>query len=434
MKPDRVGAPLQGRLRESDFTARIDDTHWRESRTNFVPTWSVVQTRLTQGTVPYPTEFLTAGAVAASATLAAPTAVAAAGGSAALTGTPLRIGVLLDLSGPGRIQGRRQLLGIEHQQRLLDRAAGDPLRLIVVDTRGERARTRTEAERLARQRLVDALVGTSAPGTSSVVAEIGESAEIPVVMPSAGAAPTQAYVFRSGLLTSVATTRMFQALARADLRRVAALSTVSTSPPSAWNAFREEMALHRLKLTDHQEFRPSDGDLRTPLETLLATQPEVLTVFTAPPYNGVAVREARALGWSGPIFCSPAAGHPQFATIAGVAAEGTRVIAPWVLVARDAPATLPNGWAMREFVSTFEVEHGPAGTYAAYGADAITMLHRAFYGHRSRLRARTELESMVHVGIAGVSTMAPAKHAALTLDCLTVAEWRRGQWRAVPGL
>lgn len=378
---------------------------------------------------------LTAGITTAASVALGPMAFAKqAPARLTVSGEPLRIGVFLDLSGPGQIQGRRQLLGINHRSQVLNQGSDEQLHLDVIDTRGERSRTRAEALRLISERHLEALVGTSAPGTSAVLAEVGQSAGIPVVMPSAGETPAQPYAFRSGVPVAAATTRMLTALGKAGLSRVAALSTVSNSPPSAWDDFRHEMAQHGLHLTDHQEFRPSVPDLREPLKTLLATGPDVLAVFTTPPHNGIAVQDARALGWSGPIFCSPAAGHPEFVKAAGAAIEGVRVVAPWVLAWRDAPATLPNGWAIRELATAFEAASGPVGTYVAYGAEAITMLHHAYYGHRSAPRARTELESMVHVGAVGVATMTPANHAALTTDCLTVARWQDDRWSVDPAL
>ena len=52
--------------------------------------------------------------------------------------------------------------------------------------------------------------------------------------------------------------------------------------------------------------------------------------------------------------------------------------------------------------------------YDAYGADAVTLLHQAFDGHRDKARAREALESAVFVGAVGVSAMTPTNHRPVT--------------------
>ncbi|WP_416968179.1 ABC transporter substrate-binding protein [Streptomyces sp. 4F14] len=362
---------------------------------------------------------------------ASPHAVAAPGTRRAADGLePLRVGVLLDTSGRGRVQGARQLLGVRHQAQMVNAAAGDLVELLVRDTRGRTAETRSLARHLVETDRVDALLGTSAPATAAVVGEIGQAAGVPVVMPAAGGRATQPYVFRSGAPIALTTTRMLQAIAQAGLRRVAAFSTESNSPPQAWDEMRQEMAGLGLELVDHKEFVPPADNLEAGLKPLIEAGPDVLAVFTTPPYNGIVARDARALGWSGPMYFSPAAGHPGFAETAGPAATGARVIAPWLLAHQQAPATLPNGYAVRAFAKSFEAAgHGPVGTYVGYGADALSLLHQAFYGHRDRVRARTELENMTHVGTTGVYRMSPDDHSGLDADALTVVEWRDGGWK-----
>jgi branched-chain amino acid transport system substrate-binding protein len=374
---------------------------------------------------------LAGGAALATTPLLATTPALATTPSRAAGFRPLRVGVLLDQSGRGSLQGKRQLLGVRHQADAVNGAAAVPaLHLLVRDTHGEVGITRSEVRRLLDEEHVDALIGTSAAATAAVVMSAGQAAGVPVVAPvGSGGSPAQAYAFRSGATADASISVLLPALAKAGLRRVVALSTDTKSPPSSWDAFRAQLESQGLQLVAHEEFEPDATDLKEPLGKLLVTRPDVVTVFTTPPFNAMAARDARALGWHGPVYCSPAAGHPSFGQLAGPAAEGVRVVAPWLVVHREAPSTLPNGWAMRELAETFEPLHGPVGTYVGYGADAVTMLHHAFYGHRDRRRARAELENMVHVGATGVYRMTPTDHAGLDPRALTVGEWREGGWR-----
>ncbi|MER5889720.1 ABC transporter substrate-binding protein [Streptomyces sp. NPDC001941] len=358
-----------------------------------------------------------------------PTEAQAAPAASAPAGEPLRIGALFDLSGPARIQGRRQLLGVRFTARHLNRLHGEHIELIEVDTRGDAAHARAAAERLVRNSHLHALVGTSQPEGAAQVAAVGQAARVPVVMPTTGGQPTQSYVFRSAPQKKVTEQRMMEALAAGGHRRVAALSTeVSTTPPEVWERFAQDFRRHGLELVAHREFTPPADNVRRVIEPLLRARPDAIAVFAAPPYNGICVRDARAAGWRGPMICSPAAGHPGFPEIAGPAAVGVQVVAPHVLAARQAPDTLPHAAELRRFADAFEAAHGAVGTYVAYGADAVTMIHQAYYGHRDRQRARLRLEHLTHVGVAGVHTMTKANHAPLTTSALTVVRWQPGGW------
>ena len=152
--------------------------------------------------------------------------------------------------------------------------------------------------------------------------------------------------------------------------------------------------------------------------------------INAGPRPGV---ELRALPWPGRIICSPAAGHPAFLAQAGQAAEGVRVIAPWVQLGEHVPNTLPNSWAVRQFVATFTPRHGPVGTFAGYGVDAVGMIHVAYTGHRDRGLARTILENLTYVGVTGVFRRAPDAHAGLADDAVTTVVVRGGHWAPEDG-
>src|SRR2546429_4764679 len=93
---------------------------------------------------------------------------------------PLRIGVLLDTSGPASIHGKRQLLGVLHQAELINLGAGrdrtGEVRLLVRDTQGRVDVTSQHAETLLTRDGVDALIGTSMPATAEALMSMAQAA------------------------------------------------------------------------------------------------------------------------------------------------------------------------------------------------------------------------------------------------------------------
>jgi branched-chain amino acid transport system substrate-binding protein len=146
--------------------------------------------------------------------------------------------------------------------------------------------------------------------------------------------------------------------------------------------------------------------------------------------DAIAVRDARAAGWTGPIVVPPTSVNPGFHPAAGPAAEGVRTVAPWLAAPQQAPTTQPHIPTMRRFAESFEAANGPAGTQAGYGADAVSLAHLAFLGHRDRKMARGRLDQMCCVGVTGVYNMTPADHAGLAGDALTPMTSQSGVWTA----
>jgi branched-chain amino acid transport system substrate-binding protein len=224
--------------------------------------------------------------------------------------------------------------------------------------------------------------------------------------------------------------QLLRSVAAASLHRVAVLIQDSLATDTVLAPFQQEAAGNGLDLVAVKPFQSSSATLADPLRVLIAAAPEAILIITPPPFNTRAVSDARALGWTGRLYCGPSAAYPDFIRMAGPAAEGVRVVAPWLMLGSRAPDTLPNSWAIQDFVQSFTSRYGPVGAYAGYGADAVAMVHRAYIGHRDRARAREILEHMTYVGATGVFRMTPANHAGLDDSAITTVVVRDGTWAA----
>ncbi|GAA3990949.1 hypothetical protein GCM10022247_07220 [Allokutzneria multivorans] len=371
------------------------------------------------------------GGAAAVSAAAVGAGVAAAGPREALE-RPIKVGVLLDLSGPGSGHGERQVLGLRRMRDLVNDGlmpGHRPVTLVERDTQGTTAATAAAAAALIGQDGVHGLIGTSSPFTVAPLREAAQTAGVPMVNPLiAGLAdPTNTFVFTSRAPFGL---DLIKAIAR-DAKR-ANLRRAATLVGSAWTGpkFDEDLARlagFGLENAGVAQYEHTATDLRPQLKQLIDTNPDTISVFGLPPSNGLAVAQARELGWKKRIYCSPSASHPLFLSTAGQAAEGVRVLVPWATVHLQAPLLLPNLLTMRLFATTFEAQHGQPGAYPCFAADALGMLTKAYATTDDRAKARDRMESLSYEGVTGV--YAPGKNqVGLPDGTLTTAIVRGGRF------
>lgn len=331
---------------------------------------------------------------------------------------PLRIGVLADLTGPLAQHGKQQLQGAQYRVEALNAAAGhghdQVVELLVRDTASDEAKARDAVSRLLEEG-VHALIA----GQGRAVMDAAQASCTPLLTSSA--AGVMPYVFQTGPSEQ----QVAKALLQAALKpKVGLLSLEGLSTA----ALEQEAAARGVALGEPQRFPATATELVTQLKTLVEQKPEAILVNALPPFDGMAVRDARAAGWTGPIVCTPEAANPVFHSTAGAAAEGVTAVVPWLAAAKQAPESIPHWSAMNRFAQGFEASNGPAGTRAGYGADAVSLLHLAFLGHRDRKAARGQLDQMCCIGVTGVYNVTPGNHAGLADDSLVAMTSQGGVW------
>ncbi len=305
-------------------------------------------------------------------------AFGAAAGASASDG-PLRIGVLD--SNPGA----------EYRAQALKSESGTMIELIVHSDGVDEAHTRDAAASLLDQG-VHALIGPATPWLADATTAFADAACTPMVLPAPGT--LSPFVFAAGPTPLQAATAMLKASAPHKLGLLA-LDKLST--PDG---------------VDVERFPVTATDLTAPLKALVAAKPDVVAVLAPPPFDAMALRDAKVAGWTGPVLLPP--------TAVGVAApDGTQIVAPWLAAPQHAPESLPQTATLRRFVAGF----GPVNMQSASGADAVTLLHLAFLGHRDRKMARDQLDKMCCLGVCGVYEMGRLRDDALAPMTMLNGVW-----------
>jgi ABC-type branched-subunit amino acid transport system substrate-binding protein len=330
--------------------------------------------------------------------------------------SPLRVGVLADLTGPLSGMGKQIQSGIAAMAGTLGGAQGrcgaTTIELVMAD--------RATGER-------DAIAGLLRQGVHALVgggdrlAEAGNTFCTPTLLLDGTA--NGPYVFQAGPSAAQVAQAQIAAVKAAGLDCAGRVSVIAVDPQS--------FAAQGIQLAGTQLIPPDATCLAPQAAAVVAGGPAAVIVNALPSLEALAVKNLRAAGFTGLVFASPSATDPGFAVAAGEqAAEGIRAVSPWLPALAEVPESLPHLTMMQRFAANYQPAHGRAGAHAGYAADAVSLLHLAFLGHRDRGQAQARLEQMSCVGVTGVYNTSRSRHDGLDPAALTTLRWSVGAWRA----
>lgn len=323
-------------------------------------------------------EFLQAAAgraLVAGATLAA--GCRPSGGPSGATGSaaPIRIGEFSSLTGREAGLGQYTHLGVQLALEEINAAGGvlgRPLELVAEDTRSQAGEAATAVHKLLRRDRVAALIGESASGRCLEGAPLAQQAGVPLVSPAA----THPRVTEIGdCIFRVCFTDPFQGTLMARFARETLgvqragllVDTAATYSVGLASFFRRHFEAGGGTIAAEQRFSGGDKDFRAQLTALKAAG--VGAIF-APSYygdGGLILRQARQLGFAGPMLGGDGWEAPELVGVAGTAADGA--FFPVHFSLED-----PAG-RTREFGRRFEARFGRSPTgVSALGYDALQLI------------------------------------------------------------
>lgn len=354
--------------------------------------------------------------------------------------SPLRLGVLTHPAGPLAAHDKRQLLGIRQRAEQLNAAGGHgghggAVELLVRDAGADEKSAAAAASALLDEG-VHALIGTSVAWLGKGVLDQCQLGCTPVIVPSSGIVPAMPYAFQSAPGVHQVMGALMKAAKAGGASKIAHLGMDKLLPPEVLELAKNAADGQGLEVAGVEQFPLDATDLKDAVGKAVAAQPDALLLSALPAQSGAAVKEARAAGFTGPILLTPEGVHPEFHATAKEAAEGVQAAGPWVMTADatpdSVPDAVPNAPTVRRFAAGFVPENGPANPAAGFGADAVSLTHLAYLGHRDRKAAREQLEKMCCVGVCGVYNITADDHAGLADDALVVATSTAGRWTVPP--
>jgi len=297
------------------------------------------------------------------------------GGGGSPGAAVIKIGEFSSLTGDKASFGQSTTKGIAMAVEEINAAGGVgglPLRMITEDDQGKPEEAATAVNKLIVQDQVIAVLGEVASSNTLAAAPICQEHRVPMITPaSTNASVTQVgdCIFRVCFIDPFQGTVMARfAHGSLNLEKVAVLRDAKSDySVGLAQYFVAEFGRLGGTVTGNESFQQGDVDFKGPLTALINTGPQGLFVPGYYTEVGLIARQARELGFTGPLLGGDGWDSPRLAEIGGAAVEGCYFSNHYTT--QDPSPVVQN------FITRFRAKHAQdPDAMAALGYDAARLL------------------------------------------------------------
>lgn len=290
-------------------------------------------------------------------------------------GGQLKIGEYGSLTGDKATFGTSTHHGIQMALDEINAAGGVggiPIALITEDDQGRPEEAATAVNKLIVQDQVLAVLGEVASSNSLAAAPICQEAKVPMIThASTNPAVTEVgdYIFRICFIDPFQGTVMARfARESLQLSTVAILRDVKSDySVGLAGYFTQEFTRLGGTITGDESYQQGDVDFKAPLTALISKLPEALYVPGYYTEVGLIARQARELGYKGPLLGGDGWDSPKLTEIAGEAIGGSYLSNHY--------STEDPSPVVQRFIESYRTRFGSApDAFAALGYDAMQLL------------------------------------------------------------
>jgi branched-chain amino acid transport system substrate-binding protein len=291
--------------------------------------------------------------------------------------------------------------------------AGTPVRVIVEDDEGKPDEAATAVNKLIVQDQVVAVLGEVASSNSLAGAPICQEHKIPMVTPASTNPSVTAvgnYIFRVCFIDPFQGTVMARfAHQSLKLTKVAILRDAKSDySVGLAKYFREEFTRLGGTIVNEESYQAGDVDFKAPLTALISRAPEGIFVPGYYTEVGLIARQARELGYNGPLFGGDGWDSPKLTEIGGKAIEGC-------YFSNHYSTEDPNP-VVQNFIQKYREKYNEApDAMAALGYDAARLVVLCL---RDLQKEDAQLFAALIGGAGGAKQQARAKAEARLRDML----------------
>lgn len=350
---------------------------------------------------------------------------------------PIRIGVVLDITGAGATLGiaERETIELLAQQVNDDGGIdGREVEVIIEDNQSTEDGAARVTTSLLNTEEVDILIGASRTGPSLAMRPLAEEAEIPMISLAANQAIVDGstWVFKTAQNDRVVLEAMVDDMAAKGYTQVAIARDASGFGEGVPEMLTEIGTDAGIEVIAEESFAPDATDFTAQMVNLRDAEADAVVIWGIPPAAALAQNAYVQLDVGAPVYQSHGIGNQVFLDEAGANADG--VLAPLgrMLVADQLDDDDPQKEVVTQFIADYEEEYDKApSTFAGHAYDGFTIAVDAIEEVGTDPEAlRDEIESLSDwAGISGVFTMTPEDHSGLTKEALVMVEIQDGDWQ-----
>jgi branched-chain amino acid transport system substrate-binding protein len=358
--------------------------------------------------------------------------------SPALAKDTIKIGAILAVTGPASFLGAPESKTLEMMVSDINKRGGikgEKIELIVKDSGGSPEKAFSFAKQLIEGDKVLAIIGPSTSGETMKIKNVAEEGKTILLSCSAAEAivdPVAKYVFKTPQKDNFAVIRIFEQMKKMNISKIGVLSS-NTGFGKAGKEHIEKLApTYGIKVVGSEVYDKAATDLTAEVTKVKASGAEALLNWSIEPAQAIILKNARQIGFTGPIFQSHGFGNIKYVQAAGAAAEGVIFPAGRLLIADTLPKSNPQKSVLMNYKKEYEAKfHEDASTFGGHAYDAMVILTKAIEKANSTNKddVRAAIEGLKGVvGTGGIFNFSPKDHNGLGIDSFEMLTVKNGKF------
>ncbi|KAF0221909.1 MAG: Extracellular ligand-binding [Geobacteraceae bacterium] len=312
--------------------------------------------------------------------------------SAANTGSAIKIGAVLPLTGDGAVYGLKEKEGIDlavHEKNNSGGVKGRKIEIIYEDSKGEPASAVSATQKLIAQDKVNVIIGDAFSSPTLAMVPIIDKSKVLLMSPTASSPKltnSSKYFFRvwpSDIAEGSVAAEV--AVKRLKLKRTAILHGNNDYSIGLRDVFKSAVIKYGKEVPVVESYNEGDTDFRTQLLKIKSNNPDGIYLAGYAKEFAKILVQAKELNIKTKFISCGTFHEPEVLKIAGNAAEGVVFVQPFF----DKDSNDKN---IVKFVKSYEAKFkSEAGVYAAHGYDAALVVLSAMQGGLSSDDVRKSL-------------------------------------------
>ena len=355
-----------------------------------------------------------------------------------LAANTIKVGAILSVTGPASFLGAPEAKTLEMMVEDINAKGGingAKVELVIKDSGGSPEKAVSFAKQLIEEEKVFAIIGPSTSVETMAIKNIAEENKTILLSCAAAEAivnPVAKYVFKTPQKDSDAVIKIFQEMQKNKISRIGVLSS-NTGFGNAGKGQIEKLApSFGIMILANEVYDKAASDLTAEVTKVKAANVQAIINWSIEPAQAIVIKNARQIGFKGPIFQSHGFGNIKYVQAAGAAAEGVRFPAGRLLVTDVLPKNHPQKAVLVKYTKDYESKYkDEASTFGGHAYDAFLILVKGIEKANStdKEAVRTAIEKLEGVvGTGGTFYFSPSDHNGLNVDAFEMLTVKNGKF------
>lgn len=341
----------------------------------------------------------------------------------------IKVGAILAVTGPAAFLGAPEAKTLEMMVEEINKEGGikgKQIELIIKDSGASPEKAFSFAKQLIDEDKVLAIIGPSTSGETMKIKSVAEEGK--TILLSCAAAevivnPVAKWVFKTPQMDRDAVIKIFQQLNYMKLPKVGVLSSNTGFGKAGKEQIEKLAPEYGIKIVANEVYDKAATDLTAEVTKVKASGAGAIINWSIEPAQAIVIKNARQLGFKGPIFQSHGFGNVKYAEAAGEAAEGVIFPAGRLLVVDKLPKNHPQKAVLTKYKKDYESKYKEeASTFGGHAYDAMIILTKAIEkaGSTDKEAVRNAIENLKDVvGTGGVFSFSPQDHNGIDINAFS---------------